>query len=254
MTFEVKQKGDFQYIDEGQGEILLLLHGLFGALSNWADVISSFSKTHRVIIPMLPIYTAPFRKASVQYLAAYVEAFVKHLKLERFTALGNSLGGHVALVYTLDNPKKVDRLVLTGSSGLFESSMGRTFPKRGDYQFVKERVEHTFYDPKTATKELIDEVFEITTNNKKALNIIAIARSAQKHNMRQDIVNIKCPTLLVWGLNDTITPPEVAHEFDRLIPNTELRFADRCGHVPMMEQSELFNVYLTEFLAKHPIQ
>lgn len=253
MAFDIKNSNDFQYIDEGEGDILLLLHGLFGALSNWASVIENFSKTHRVIIPMLPIYTAPFRKASVRYLSGYVDAFVKHLNLEKFTTLGNSLGGHVALVYTLDNPSKVDRLVLTGSSGLFESGMGGTFPKRGDYNYVKERVEYTFYDPKTATKALIDEVFEITTNNRKALNIIAIARSAQKHNMREDIVNITCPTLLVWGLNDMITPPEVAHEFDKLIPNTTLKFLDKCGHVPMMEQTELFNVHLKEFLEKNPL-
>ena len=251
MAFDLKSSNGFEYIDEGKGETLLLLHGLFGALSNWASVIENFSKTHRVIIPMLPIYSAPFRKASVQYLSTYVESFTKHLNLNNFTALGNSLGGHVALVYTLDNPKKVTNLLLTGSSGLFESGMGGSFPKRGDYDYVKERVEYTFYDPKTATKELIDEVFEITTSNRKALNIIAIARSAQKHNMREDIVNIKCPTLLIWGLNDMITPPEVAHEFDKLIPNTTLRLLDKCGHVPMMEQTNLFNVYLREFLDKN---
>ena len=131
--------------------------------------------------------------------------------------------------------------------------MGGTFPKRGSYEYIKERVEYTFFDPKTATKVLVDEVFEITNNNRKALNIIAIARSAQKHNMREDIVNIKCPTLLVWGLNDMITPPEVAHEFDILIPNTTLKFADKCGHVPMMEQSDFFNVSLREFLENNPI-
>lgn len=253
MAFTVKHSGDFEYIDEGKGEILLLLHGLFGALSNWASVINEFSKEYRVIIPMLPIYTAPFKKASVQYLSAYVDAFVKHLNMNKFTALGNSLGGHVALVYTLENPEKVNRLVLTGSSGLFESGMGGSFPKRGSYDYIKERVEYTFYDPKTATKELVDEVFEITNNNRKALNIIAIARSAQKHNMREEIGNINCPTLLVWGLNDMITPPEVAHEFDKLIPNTTLRLVDNCGHVPMMEQSENFNVYLKEFLVENQI-
>lgn len=253
MAYELKNSGEFEYIDEGKGEILLLLHGLFGALSNWASVIEEFSKSYRVIIPMLPIYTAPFRKASVHYLSGYVDAFVNELNLENFTALGNSLGGHVGLVYTLENPKKVNRLVLTGSSGLFESGMGGTFPKRGSYEYIKERVEYTFFDPKTATKELVDEVFEITNNNRKALNIIAIARSAQKHNMREDIVNIKCPTLLVWGLNDMITPPEVAHEFDKLIPNTTLKFADKCGHVPMMEQSDFFNVSLREFLENNPI-
>ncbi len=77
-----------------------------------------------------------------------------------------------------------------------------------------------------------------------------MARSAQRHNMAEDIKNIHVPTLLVWGLNDTITPPMVAHEFDRLIPNTELHFIDKCGHVPMMEHSEVFNKLFEEFLEK----
>jgi len=188
----------------------------------------------------------------VPYLSKFVESFVDDLSLDNFTVLGNSLGGHVALVYTLDNPKKVNRLVLTGSSGLFESGMGGSFPKRGSYDFVEDRVRYTFYDPNVASKELIDEVFEITSNNKKALNIIAIARSAQRHNMRDDIVNIKCPTLLVWGLNDMITSPEVAHEFDSLIPNTTLKLIDKCGHVPMMEHSDLFNQYLQDFIDQNP--
>ena len=164
--------------------------------------------------------------------------------------IGNSLGGHVGLIYTLKNPEKVKRLTLTGSSGLFEDGMGGSYPKRGSYDYVSERVAYTFFDPKTATKELIDEVFETTKNIPKCLRIVAIAKSAQRNNMADEIPEIKCPTLLIWGLNDTITPPMVAHEFNRLIPNSTLRFVDKCSHAPMMEQPERFNELLTEFLKK----
>jgi pimeloyl-ACP methyl ester carboxylesterase len=167
------------------------------------------------------------------------------------TLLGNSLGGHVALEYTLENPDKVKRLVLTGSSGLFEDSMGGSFPKRGNYAYLKERVEYTFYDPATATKELIDEVFSITNSNAKCLRIIAIAKSAQRHNMAKDVTRIHVPTLLIWGLNDTITPPHVAHEFNRLIKGSELYFIDECGHAPMMEHPEEFNINLNKFLKQN---
>ena len=254
MDLKVKQEGEFQYIDEGEGEILLLLHGLFGALSNWQAVVSEFSKNYRVVIPLMPIYEMPLHQAGVPGLAAFIENFISFKRLQDLTLLGNSLGGHVALVFTLNNPKKVKRLVLTGSSGLFEDSMGGSFPKRGNYGYVKERVEYTFYDSATATKELVDEVFNITNSNTKALRIIAIAKSAQRHNMAKDVTKIKVPTLLIWGLNDTITPPMVAHEFNRLIENSVLHFIDKCGHAPMMEHPGRFNKILLQFLEQTSIK
>lgn len=250
MELQIKQEGDFQYIDEGEGEVLLLLHGLFGALSNWEGVVAHFSKQYRVVIPLMPIYEMALHKAGVPGLAAFIEDFVKVKQLTDMTLLGNSLGGHVALVFTLKNPAKVKRLVLTGSSGLFEDSMGGSFPKRGNYEYVKERVEYTFYSPATATKELVDEVFDITNSNSKCLRIIAIAKSAQRHNLGKDLENINVPTLLIWGLNDTITPPIVAHEFNRLISGSELYFVDKCGHAPMMEHPEKFNSILDKFLQR----
>ena len=248
MELNVKQEGEFQYIDEGQGEVLLLLHGLFGALSNWNGVVDHFSKNYRVVIPLMPIYEMSLKSAGVPGLVAFIEKFVSFKNLDNLTLLGNSLGGHVGLVYTLKNKEQVKRLVLTGSSGLFEDSMGGSFPKRGNYGYVKERVEYTFYDPKTATKELVDEVFDITNSNSKCLRIVAIAKSAQRHNLGKDLTEIEVPTLLIWGLNDTITPPAVAHEFNRLINGSELYFIDKCGHAPMMEHPEKFNKILDKFL------
>ncbi|WP_258102728.1 alpha/beta fold hydrolase [Marinoscillum sp. MHG1-6] len=245
---EIKERNKFQYIDEGEGPILLLLHGLFGALSNWDSVVKRFSSDYRVIIPLLPIYTMPIKEAGLDALNKFVEEFVDEMELSNLNLIGNSLGGHVGLIFTLKNPTKVSSLILTGSSGLFENAMGGSFPKRGSYEYIEERVAYTFYDPKTATKELVDEVFETTKSIPKALRIVAIAKSAQRNNMAEEIKAIQVPTLLVWGLNDTITPPYVAHEFDRLIPNTTLRFIDHCCHAPMMERPEEFNAIVDEFL------
>jgi pimeloyl-ACP methyl ester carboxylesterase len=253
MNYQIHEGNGYKYIDEGKGEILLLLHGLFGALSNWEGVIEGFKSHYRVIIPMMPIYTMPITKAGCEGLNEYIEGFVAWKGLENLTLLGNSLGGHVGLIFTLKNPSKVKRLVLTGSSGLFENGMGGSYPKRGSYEYIKERVEYTFYDPKTASKELIDEVFEITNSAQKVIRIISIAKSAQRNNMAKDVVRIKVPTLLVWGLNDTITPPQVGHEFNRLIEGSELHFIDKCCHAPMMERPEQFNKILNNWLEKTPI-
>lgn len=227
---------------------MLLLHGLFGALSNFQSVFQSFRDHFRVVIPLLPIYEETHADPSVGGLTEYIEDFVNMQGFKNMTLLGNSLGGHIGLVYTLRNPQMVKNLILTGSSGLFESGMGSTFPKRGSYEFIRERVRYTFYDPLTATKELVDEVFEIVSSNFKTLRVLKIARSAQRHNMREEVSKINVPTLLVWGLNDNITPPRVAHEFNRLIPSSKLRFVDKCGHAAMMEQPEHFNRILKQFL------
>ncbi len=248
MALTVKEHKDFKFVDEGQGPVLMLLHGLFGALSNWNGVVDKFSKNFRVVIPMLPIYEMPIREAGLEGLRKFVEDFVALMKLDDMIIMGNSLGGHIALVYALENPEKVKKLILTGSSGLFEDSMGGSYPKRGNYEYIRERVAYTFYDPNVATKELIDEVFETTNSIPKCMRIVSIAKSAQRNNMADQIPNITVPTLLVWGLNDTITPPAVAHEFNRLIPNSTLQFIDKCCHAPMMEHPEKFNVLVEDFL------
>jgi pimeloyl-ACP methyl ester carboxylesterase len=248
MILTVKEENEYKFVDEGDGKVLLLLHGLFGALSNWEGVVERFSKNYRVVIPMLPIYEMPIREAGLEGLRKYVENFVALKKFSDMIIMGNSLGGHIALMYTLKNADKVKKLILTGSSGLFEDSMGGSYPKRGNYEYVKERVSYTFYDPTVATKELVDEIFDTTNSIPKCLRIVAIAKSAQRNNLADEIPNIKIPTLLVWGLNDTITPPMVAHEFNRLIPNSTLRFVDKCSHVPMMEHPEKFNTLVEDFL------
>lgn len=250
MPISVKEENGFKFVDEGKGQVLLLLHGLFGALSNWEGVVNRFSKNFRVVIPMLPIYEMPIKEAGLEGLRKFVEEFVDFKGLNDLIIMGNSLGGHVALLYTLNNGDRVKKLILTGSSGLFEDSMGGSYPKRGNYEYIRERVAYTFYDPQVATKELVDEVFETTRSIPKCMRIVAIAKSAQRHNMADEIPNIKIPTLLVWGLNDTITPPMVAHEFNRLIPNSELKFIDKCCHAPMMEHPGKFNQLVETFLER----
>ncbi|HSR39129.1 MAG TPA: alpha/beta hydrolase [Phnomibacter sp.] len=250
MQYEIKQKDKFKYIDEGSGEPLLLLHGLFGALSNFKDLIEHFRRTHRVIVPMLPLFELDIFHTTVGGLEKHVQKFIEAMDLRDIHLLGNSLGGHVALVHILKHPERIKSLILTGSSGLFENGMGDTYPKRGDYEYIRKKTEMTFYDPAIASKELVDEVFEITNNRLKVIKIIALAKSAIRNNLGEELNQIKQPTLLIWGNNDIITPPFVGKEFQKLIPNSELHFIDKCGHAPMMEVPEEFNQILDKFLTK----
>ena len=250
MDFVVKEENGFKYIEQGKGDVLLLLHGLMGALSNWEHVIEEFSKEYRVIIPMLPIYDLPLLTIGVKTLSKFVHKFVKFKELEDVVVLGNSLGGHVALIYAINHPERLKSMVLAGSSGLYENAFGGSFPRRESYEFIKGKTEYTFYDPKTATKELVDEVYESVNNRHKVIRLLAMAKSAIRHNMAKELHRIDIPVALIWGKNDKITPPEVAVEFSHLLPHAELTWIDHCGHAPMMEQPTEFNRILKDFLEK----
>jgi len=250
MHYPLREDGEFKYIEEGEGPVLLLLHGLFGALSNWVDVTSFFSPHYKVVIPLMPIYTLPVLNTNVKALAGFVHDFMLYKGYHDVTLVGNSLGGHVALVYITRHPEKVKALVLTGSSGLYEDAMGGSFPRREDYDFIRKKVEVTFYDPKTASKELVDEVFAIVNDKGKLIRILSLAKSAIRHNMSDELHTIRQPTCLIWGKQDTITPPQVAEDFHKLIANSDLYWIDRCGHAPMMEQPKEFNEVLEKWLEK----
>jgi len=252
MDYEIKKEGKFEYLEVGEGEVLMLLHGLFGALSNFSDLIERFRTTHKVVVPLLPLFDLDILHTSVTGLAKHVDQFIEHKGYDQIHLLGNSLGGHVALVHILKHPEKIKSLILTGSSGLFENAMGDTYPKRGDYEYIKNKTALTFYDPAMATKELVDEVFEITKNRIKVIKIIALAKSAIRNNLGDELKQIQKPTLLIWGKNDTVTPPFVAEEFHKLISHSQLHFIDKCGHAPMMEVPGEFNDLLDNFLQSLP--
>lgn len=250
MDFVLKEENGFSYIDEGEGEVLLLLHGLMGSLSNWDAVVDEFKSKYRVIIPILPIYDMPLITTGVKSLSKFVHKFIKFKQLSNITVLGNSLGGHVALIYVLAHPENIRAMVLTGSSGLYENAFGGSFPRRESIDFVREKVQYTFYDPVVATDELVNDVYKLINDRHSVIRLLAMAKSAIRHNMKKDLHKIQIPVSLIWGRNDKITPPEVALEFNELLPDSELHWIDQCGHAPMMERPEEFNRLLTGFLEK----
>ncbi len=251
MNYEVKHEQRFDYCEEGNGEAIVLLHGLFGALSNFNHLISYFSPKYKVVVPLLPLYTLEVDQTTVTGMVDYIDEFIEYKKYTQVHLIGNSLGGHIAQMYFLRKPEKVKTMTLTGSSGLFENSIGDTYPRKGDYEFVKKKTEATFFDPKMATKEQVDEVFEIVNNRVTAIRLVVMAKSALRQNLRDEIPNMKLPVCLVWGKQDNITPAFVGEEFRKLLHNAELHLIDQCGHAPMMEQPEQFNKILESFLSKN---
>lgn len=253
MINTIQKEEGFEYIETSPGkEPFVLLHGLFGSMSNFNTIIKDFKDRYNVIIPVLPIYSLPTKTDSLDYLLDYVTKFITFKQLKKINILGNSLGGHLAQMFVLNHASKVRTMILTGSSGLFETGgLGNnTFLKRGDYSFIKMKTEGTFYDPKTATKEMVDGVFEAINDRHKAIRLILTAKSAMRHNLESRIEKIKTKSLLIWGKQDEITPPFVAEKFHELLTNSKLVFIDKCGHAPMMERPSAFNNALNGFLSE----
>lgn len=254
MSSKLIEDGKYSYVEAGEGQPIIVLHGLMGALSNFDGVLNYFSeKGYRVIIPELPIYKLPLLKTNVKNLSKFLKDFMAYKKIDKAILLGNSLGGHIGLYFTKLNPNNVAALVLAGSSGLYEKSMGDTFPKRGNYEYIKAKTEEVFYDPAIATKEVVDEIFASVNDRVRVIKTLAIAKSAIRHNMAKDLPKMNIPACIIWGENDLVTPPEVAIDFQKLLPDADLYWIDKCGHAPMMEHPDEFNKILECWLKERKL-
>ncbi|QED38931.1 alpha/beta hydrolase [Antarcticibacterium arcticum] len=251
MKNNLQQEGRFSYLEKGEGTPIVILHGLMGGLSNFDGVVDFFpDKGYKVLIPELPLYNMSLLQTSVQTFAKFIKDFIEFRDLGKVILLGNSLGGHIALLATKMYPELIKGLVITGSSGLYENAMGESYPRRGDYEFIKKKAQNVFYDPAVATKEIVDEVYVTVSDRNKLIKTLAIAKSAIRHNMAKDLPNMETPTCIIWGKDDNVTPPEVAEDFNRLLPDSDLYWIDKCGHAAMMEHPDQFNDLLYDWLQK----
>lgn len=252
MKHELRKEGKYTYFEAGEGTPIVILHGLMGGLSNFEKVADYFSeKGYKIVIPELPIYTQNILKTNVKAFARYVKDFITFKGFDRVILLGNSLGGHIALYHAKMYPEKMLGLVITGSSGLYESAMGDSYPRRGDYEYIKQKAQAVFYDPNVATKEMVDEVYSMANDRIKLIKTLTIAKSAIRHNMAKDLPKMHLPTCIIWGKNDSVTPPEVAEEFHRLLPKSSLNWIDKCGHAAMMERPVEFNELMHAWLKEN---
>ena len=245
----IKEEGKFKWLEEGEkGRPIILLHGLMGGIENFGEMVDFISVEHKVYGLDLKLFEGSLLKVSVKSLSDYLYNFMKHLGIKNAVLIGNSMGGHIGLIFSKEHPEMVDGLILTGSSGLYESAMGDSFPRRGDKDYIRKKTEEVFYDPKVATDELVDNVFAIANNRISTLKLLGYARSAIRHNMAEDLPNLTMPVCLIWGEHDKVTPPKVAHEFHSLLPNSELHWVPLCGHAPMWEHPEEFSEIVLQWL------
>ena len=245
----VKEEGKFKWLEEGEGgQPIILLHGLMGGVENFGDMVDFISAEYKVYGLDLKLFEGSLLKVSVKSLSDYLYEFMNHLGLSSATLIGNSMGGHIALIFSKEHPEMVDNMILTGSSGLYENAMGDSFPRRGDKDYIRTKTEEVFYNPEVATDELVDKVFGIANNRVSVLKLLGYAKSAIRHNMAEDIPNFTMPVCLIWGEHDKVTPPNVADEFHKLLPNSELHWMPLCGHAAMWEHPEDFSKIVLKFL------
>ena len=245
----VKEEGKFKWLEEGEGgKPIILLHGLMGGVENFGEMVDFISEEYKVYGLDLRLFEGSILKVSVKNLSEYLHEFMEHIGVKSAVLLGNSMGGHIGLIFAKEHPEMVDGLILTGSSGLYENAMGDSFPRRGDKDYIREKTEEVFYDPTVATDELVDRVFEIANSRISVLKLLGYAKSAIRHNMAEDLPHFKMPVCLIWGEHDKVTPPKVADEFHKLLPNSELNWMPLCGHAAMWEHPEAFSKIVLKFL------
>lgn len=251
MRLIAKTEKKFAFIEAGEGPALVLLHGLMGGLSNFDKTVKFFSERgYKVMVPVLPIYDLPVLNTNLTAIAKFVAKFIEQKCKAPVTLVGNSMGGHIGLILTLSRPELVKNLVLTGSSGLYERTFGDSFPRKSDKAYIRKKTEEVFYDPAVATDELVDEVFAVVNDRMKGIKTVMLARSAIKHNMLNDLPKITTPVCLIWGKDDNVTPPEVATDMHRFLPDSDLFWIENCGHAAMMEKPDEFNEILYRWLQK----
>ena len=246
-----EQEPTFKTVEMGtKGPEMVLIHGLFGALSNWDTVQPLMAEYSKPIALSLPLLNAHRSEVKVKALALYTEYLIRNRGFAPVTLCGNSLGGHVALRLCLAAPQLVDCLILTATSGLYEHSVD-SLPIRPGKEFVEEHMSKVFFNQEFVTPEAVNEIVTILEDRTRVLNLIHAARSAKKDNLKDLLGQIKVPTLLLWGEDDQVTTMEVAEMFHKLIPNSQLVTIKKCGHAPMIEHPEWFSEEVRMFLEKH---
>lgn len=248
--FTCHHKNGFEYLHisrkQNNTNVLVFLHGMFGGLSNYDDLIHHI-EGYDIFVPSIPIYDFNAGDLTISALTQWLHRFMDTMEIDRPVLVGNSMGGHLALDYTIQYPDNVSSLVLTGSSGLQEKDFGSTCPRRNDREYIRKQAALTFYDD-LITDEIMDDIMGVVTNSAKLKNVLAIARDTHEYDMEAFLPEIQHDVFLIWGKEDEITPPEVAQKFHRDIPNTQLEWIDKCGHAPMMEHPKTFALFLNEFL------
>ena len=253
------------------GPPVVLIHGLGASAEIWSANIGALAAGHRVFVPDLPGFGRTAMPPGMDFSPAaysrFVRDFMAALGIGRAALVGHSLGGGVALRVTLDDPGRVDRLVLASSAGLgpdvslplriaslpfFDRVFFRP-PLPVFTRFLRRLV----YDPAAISPEFARLYYDMFfqpgavrafTAILRAVVTIRGARPGILEPIREGLGTIAAPVLILWGRRDRILPVGQALDAAGRIPGARLHIFERCGHMPNVEYPEAFNRLVLEFL------
>jgi pimeloyl-ACP methyl ester carboxylesterase len=257
-TYSIKNgNGALNYDVVGSGRTsVVLLHGLFGNPDNWRGVMERLAYHYRFFALQLPIDPHQDRRHtafnSISQLTDHVERFLEVVGLDRPVLCGNSLGGQIALDFCIRHPRRVERLVLAGSAGLFERNLTNGKRLRCCRNMVREQACGIFHDPKHVTDELVEDIYAMLEDRQYRRFLLKVSKATRDRYMLDELAAVDVPTMIIWGRNDSITPPFVAQQFRDRMPRAELAFIEKCGHAPPIEQPHEFARLLHDFLRRIP--
>ena len=252
------------YRDEGEGEALLLIHGILASLHTWEGWAKELKADYRVISLDLPGFglTGPanFAYNRDNYIE-FLHAFLEKLEVERVTVVGNSLGGFFAWNYAIDHPEQVERLVLLDSAGyaqrvpfpmkLYTTPMlGEVTTKITPRSAIAANLRDVYGDPEKVTEETIDRYHELQLRpgNREASKALFKYAVTQSDSDAEGIERIKMPTMILWGGDDDWVPTELTRYWQRDVPHAQVIIYPGVGHVPMEEIPEESVADLKRFL------
>jgi pimeloyl-ACP methyl ester carboxylesterase len=248
------------YVEAGSGPVVVLLHGLGGNTTNWQFNIAALAQKYRVVV-LDQIGFGKSDKPLINYrIATYVDfldAFLKELKIERASLVGNSMGGWVAASYALAHPERVERLVLVDAAGLMPAQdldmalLMKLNPSTREG--MKELVSRVFYNKVIFMSDaFIDASMVARINAGDGYTIRSLTESILRREdfLDKSLSAIKSPTLVIWGREDGLLPLADGQRFQKEIPGAQLVVFEQCGHVPQVEKALDFNAAVLKFLAE----
>jgi len=235
----------------GAGRPLLILHGASGA-GSWLPTMADLATRHDVIVPEHPGFGSsdtPDWLDTPADLASFYLDFLDQLDLTGVDLIGFSLGGWIAAELAVRNTRRLASLTLVAAAGIHVKGVEQIDPfLRTDEQ----RIRDFFHDPKRADEMvqrlLRPELEDINLKNRTTTARLVWQPRGYDPHLHKWLHRIDVPTLLVWGANDRMFPPDYAHAYQRLIPGSKVVIIPDCGHVPQVEQRQSFVAALEGFL------
>lgn len=227
---------------------VVFLHGLVGLNEHWDEVVGRVRHRLRCVMLELPLLELRGDDCSIDGVTEIASRFLRDRVGGASVLVGNSFGGHVALRVALHQPALVSGLVLAGSSGLIERSIVSDIQIKPSREWLVRKIGELFYDPDRHMRDAdIDRAHRALTDRGGARAMVRLSKSARRNHLGDQISLIQAPTLLIWGRQDIVTPPEAAEQFLTGLPQSRIVWLDDCGHAPMIEKPDDFARALLEF-------